>query len=172
MGEFLVANGDHAAFTRCSVPNVLHRAANAGKTALAQAVETAWPQPGAPMLALVIDWKRDPELKEVLAHPAVNSAGVSQEWIRKSRWGEILYHHYRCGWLHEASQSPELGTEFPDEPGDEPRYQNRLYVHDVGPPTTRRLPTFPVPFLLRTYERAIDSLERAMLALDPYVALR
>jgi hypothetical protein len=58
-----------------------------------------------------ISWEHDPALDFLSQNPKISAAGIPVEWLRRSRYGEILYRHYRSGWIHALDPDPELHTE-------------------------------------------------------------
>lgn len=59
-----------------------------------------------------ISWRQDPSLDFLSQSSKISSAGIPVEWLHRSRYGEILYRHYRSGWLHALDPDPELHTEY------------------------------------------------------------
>src|SRR2546429_9640782 len=118
------------------------------------------------MFADVTTWKQDPTFDALTCNPQL-TAIVDAEWLRKSLYGEILYTHYRCYWVHELFGSRKLSTlDHGHDPiairvyKNEPYYEN--VVGDTRADDHKEL-NFSTTFLLKTYRSAIASLERACL---------
>jgi hypothetical protein len=140
-GEFLCRHGGHPAFGKCAVPHLLARGAREKRKDLIQKFQ-GFMQGFAHRR--VFNWSDDPDFVEVLS--LVDAP--DREWLQRSRYGELLYREYRCGWLHEF-QSPTLAPDYGE--AIEPQYQNY---------SRHRRPYFPKVFLLETYQRVVASFER------------
>ncbi len=168
-GQFLATHAGHA-WGKCSHLDLLGRAskearaASAGHHPNAQELLDPVRQKGelcdtlhqvlGPLVwtPSVISWTHDPDLKTLAKHARISAAGISRDWLRRSRYGEILYRHWRSGWIHALDPDPELLTEYhlildPDHP---PHYV--LHNH-------ARVLAIPTEFILASFERALRAFE-------------
>ncbi|GEM_PF-3992717 len=158
MGEFLTAHGPRDVFGRVSAPHLLHRAIGEKKLIrLRPAIRRYLGQEGSP--GAVRTWKDDPTLAIILADKDIGPK--CEEWVKKSRYGEVLYHELRCTWLHEFRKSDVVADPY-DHEADAPRYQNFTSMLD-GKPYWRQRLMFPVKFLTRAYGESVKSFERACI---------
>lgn len=144
LGEFLVEHGDATVFAKCSMPELLTRALADRRQTLVDALVRVPNATNPP--ATQRRWQEDPTLRDLLATSAIAGA-VDPDWVRRSRYGEILYKKFRCSWVHEFD-GPGTGPPLFDVSPDEPRYDNRNGEREL---------IFPLSFLLKTYETAIES---------------
>ena len=158
MGEFLVEHGSSEVLARVSAPNLLYRAIGKEPT-LVPVIRRYLGQEGS--RGSVRTWEHDPKFSEIADDPDVGAGRV--EWIRKSRYGEVLYRELRCMWLHELRGSNVLAEPY-DLEADAPRYQNLVTLDGKRTVKTEQRLMFPVPFLTRTYAAAVASFQRACIA--------
>jgi hypothetical protein len=128
-GKFLARHAGPA-WGKCSHGNLLKRAAEEARTAKSRHRPRAGGLPDpirqeteldrilhrllGPLLwsPAVISWKDDPDLLILLQQEQTAAGGITADWLRRSRYGEILYRHYRSGWIHALDPHPELHTEY------------------------------------------------------------
>jgi hypothetical protein len=153
MGRFLVEHADANVFGRCSMPDLFKRAAGeASANDLVAALSTL---PGSrTQPAMQRRWQDDPTLDAVVTHLAKANVKGDADWVRRSRYGEILYKEFRCSWVHEFD-GPGTTQPLFQVAADEPRYDNWSVRSERG--GTRRQLVFPLPFLLRTYADVLSS---------------
>ncbi len=150
MACFLIEHGDAAVFGRCSIPDLFRRAAQEPeREALISALRQL---PGAiNPPASMRSWTDDPGLATIAVQPAIVSAiekaHLDVDWLRKSRYGEILYKEFRCNWIHKFDGPGTRPALFQATEG-EPRYDNI---------DNDRAVVFPLEFLKRTYEAVLSS---------------
>jgi hypothetical protein len=143
--EFLVLHGDPQVFCKVSAPDLVHRAHKESSP-----VEPFVRRYLALPYGRVRHWEDDPDVATVLANPTV-MAVVASRWVEKSRYAEILYSAYRCGWVHEFNPKPSTSPAYNDERG-RPRYQN--YLEGV-----RQRLVLPVDYLIDVFENCITGFE-------------
>jgi len=99
-----------------------------------------------------ISWQEDPSLDFLSQSSKISAAGIPVEWLRRSRYGEILYRHYRSAWLHALDPDPELHTEYHRiwDPEHSPYY----LWHNSG-----RAFAIPTEFILHGLETALKAFE-------------
>jgi hypothetical protein len=169
MAEFLLGHGDSRIFAKCSAPNLLARAALEKKT-LVPLIDKYLHNEGPP--GSVRFWHHDPDHAQVV-HDLKGMRDADPKWLRRSRYGELLYREYRCMWLHQFQPSPGLADAYAqDEP--EPRYQNKLVVEEADAESMRhsgrvgfkrvQLPMFSRAFMLKTYETVVEAFAKECLA--------
>jgi len=149
-GTFLVTHADPNIWGRCSRLALL-RSSPKGlcddkKTILRAEVEKTYPSKH-PDPAEVFGWQDDPEYSELAANAELKKVDCDR-WLRKSRYGEILYSHYRCGWLHALNPDSAILTESAH--GDEPHYCSH---------NSQRAFVIPTKFVVRTLKEAICSFQ-------------
>lgn len=163
MGEFLHACGGSDIFSRCSHGDLLRRARpdhhylEALSTVLAED----------PKCWQLRHWQDDPEFQTLKSNVDLKAAGLTEEWLRESRFGEVIYRDLRSAWVHELQAASHLssGTWKPErtEPWYDNRYEQRTesddYYHE------RRL-VLPLAFLITTLERAVQNFEEACAVAD------
>ena len=170
-GEFLARNANPA-WSKCSYLNMMERArteALAAKQghkpkprelsnpkqqeAILDTVLGKVLPPDVRVPYAVIGWESDPTLSDLSAHREIIEAGISEEWLRRSRYGEILYRHHRCGWIHALDPGRELATDVVLKLGaDYPPH----YIDTNG---TRKL-AIPPEYILASLEQAITNFEK------------
>jgi hypothetical protein len=169
LGEFLARHGG-AAWSQCSHLNLMRRAkAEATKVSLGRrpkSGELADPilqktqisailQKKLPPLVCTpayITWDYDLSFESLSHDVEMLAAKVPAEWLRRSRYGEILYRHYRNGWIHAFN--PDLELHVDDhmivDPDHSPHYLWR---------NNRRVLTIPTEFILVSFDRALTQFE-------------
>lgn len=157
LGEFLEKSANAPIWMRCSHVNLLGRASGeiAPKNKLTQNQYKVLCHELDSLLAPIVkipyavfDWRQDPDLSILVSNAEIQGAGISSKWLRLSRYGEILYRHHRCGWLHALNPDPELLTEIQDRTQKEPHY--RTLNEKVGL-------IIPTEFILQTLKDAVSS---------------
>jgi hypothetical protein len=89
---------------------------------------------------------------------------VPAEWLRRSRYGEILHRHYRSGWIHAFDPDPELHVD--DHLILDPEHSPHYLVRNG-----RRVLTIPSEFILVSFKRALKQFE-AEIPDDAQILLR
>ena len=149
---FLLEHGDAEIFGRCSIPSLWSRAArdkNADSIVRALS-QSRWTRSRRGTLRR---WQEDPLFQEVASDPAIRKSGIDTDWIRLSRYGEILYSEFRCSWVHEFD-GPMTEAIF-QVADDEPRYQTWAKIPSSDKSSHELV--FPLAFLVRTYAAVLDS---------------
>jgi hypothetical protein len=169
LGDFLASHAGPP-WSKCSHLNLMKRASDESKAAGRghHSRSTELPDPARQEKELfqilqkilgpavwtpqVISWMHDADLDLLLQHPDISVAGIPGDWLRRSRYGEMLYRHYRSGWLHALNPDPELETEFHFilGPDHEPHYFLR---------NTTRAFAIPTEFILASFEPALRAFE-------------
>lgn len=156
-GEFLrIHGGEH--FDRVAVPDLRERARKS--PALLRALDRIGGTDRHD--SHVRTWQEDVPLARLIEVVREDGLAVDEAWARRSLYGEILYKHYRCVWVHEFEGSDEISNH-----GVSPRMTEPHYLNMLGPPDYNgnreswRRPVFTDVFLLEAYNHAIESLERA-----------
>lgn len=95
---------------------------------------------------------------------------AEDESFSRHTYGSILYENYRNVWVHRGGGPGGSQSILDGLRDDEPFYENWIAE---GGTETKRVLMLPINLLLRTYECAIESLERACIAeqKDPEVGL-
>jgi hypothetical protein len=99
-----------------------------------------------------ISWEYDPGLDFLSQNPKISAAGIPAEWLRRSRYGEILYRQYRSAWIHALDPDPELYTE--DHRILDPMHSPHYMWHNSG-----CVFAIPTEFILYSFERALRAFE-------------
>lgn len=153
--RFLCTFGDAAIFDRVCGPDLRRRAHEKNMSALVEAARKACKDDD--LDDLVRTWRDEPSVSELLVHNEIVASGASEEFLRKSTYGEVLYREFRCAWAHELREGDLSTRAFSsDKRYDEPHYENWI---ERGPFETTRIPVFPRVFLLGTLRRIIDGFE-------------
>ena len=155
-GEFLRLHGG-AYFDMVAVPDLCERAKKAPE--LLRAIERV---AGTVDLTDVRKGDGDVSLSTLTRAAYEDGFAIDEAWARRSLYGEILYTRYRCQWIHEFEGSPELEHDSPVPQLVEPHYMPTSGPADrKGKRREWLRPVFTAEFLLRTYEAAIESFEKA-----------
>jgi hypothetical protein len=101
-----------------------------------------------------ISWQHDPSFDFLSQSSKISAAGIPVEWLRRSRYGEILYRHYRSGWIHALDPDPELHTEF-HHILDREHSPHSLWHNNA------RVFAIPTEFILRSLEAALKAFKAA-----------
>ena len=165
MNRFLANHGDTAIWSRVAIPHFLRDGSIA--PAFLERVSKlplVWTEP-----ARQRKYSHDGLLAELRGQLAPITS-VEDECLCKHTYGSILYRKYRCVWIHRGGGpggSKPIWGELRD---DKPYYENWSDEAERG---TKRVLVLPINLLLRTYECAIESFERACVAeqRDPEVGL-
>ncbi|MCL5045022.1 MAG: hypothetical protein M1336_07025 [Deltaproteobacteria bacterium] len=98
MAEFLATHARPEIWNRCSHTDLLERAASLAPEALQrlQAVLTQTSGPDKAMPERILSWQDDPDFATLTRNAALQAAGVPEKFLANSRYGAILYRHYRC----------------------------------------------------------------------------
>ncbi|MCL4527539.1 MAG: hypothetical protein M1492_14060 [Gammaproteobacteria bacterium] len=142
LGEFLVTHADPNIWGRCSRLALL-RSLPKGTTDIETISPSIHHDP-----AEVFTWRDDPKYSDLVLNDDLSKA-VDGRRLRKSRYGEILYSHYRCGWLHALNPDSEILTE------GELRYEPHYCCHNGQCKFV-----IPTKFVMRTFEAAICSFQK------------
>lgn len=129
LGEFLARHGDSAIWTKCSHVDLLRRATREesstmikkrrGKIYLADrarqsgVLDSVLRKVLAPSVFVptgVLRWYQDPSFDFLSAYPDIQAAGISPDWLRRSRYGEMIYCHHRSAWVHALEPRPGVGN--------------------------------------------------------------
>jgi hypothetical protein len=112
-------------------------------------------------------WSDDFGIDEIRKHLAPVTL-AEDECLCRHTYSSILYRMYRNVWIHRGGGPGSSQPIWTGLREDEPYYDN--YAVGSG---TRRVLVLPIGLLIKTYEQAIDSLERACVAeqKDPAVGL-
>jgi len=111
---------------------------------------------------VVLSWEQDLDLEAISQAPEITTSGVPLSWLQASRYGEIFYRYHRNAWVHALDPDPKLQVELyhvlgPDRPPH--------YLHHDG----KRKLAIPEPFVLVSFERALNSFERSMAQRDEMI---
>jgi hypothetical protein len=171
LGEFLARNAGPA-WSKCSYLNLIRRAKDEAETARAghkppraglplaikQEVELnlilANKLPPLVKTPSVLPWSCDLGLDFLSQDVDIVAAGIPPAWLGRSRYGEILYRHYRCGWIHALNPDPELHTDYHHifDPEHSPHY----LLHNSS-----QVLAIPTEFILSSFEKALWGFEAA-----------
>jgi hypothetical protein len=153
-GEFLARNAGPA-WSKCSYLNLVRRAKNEAIQQEAELNQVLWER--LPPLAKTpadFPWMYDLDLDSLLQDADIAASGIPAKWLYRSRYGEILYRHYRCGWIHALNPDPELHTDY-------------HHIYDCEHPPqylTRngsRVFAIPTEFILSSFENVLNLFEAA-----------
>jgi hypothetical protein len=120
----------------------------------------------------------DPMFDDFMAHREIVPLKLDRRWERGSamyggverfRFGEVLYKEYRCHWVHRMYASSALGPSDMDDRIGWADLRNRVRYHNISTIRGDRLiphrrPIFSIPWLLATYDAALDAFEARCLA--------
>lgn len=111
-----------------------------------------------------ITWCHDLSFESLSKDAETLAANVPAEWLRRSRYGEIIYRHYRSGWIHALDPDPELHVDdhIIVDPDHSPHYLWRNH---------RRVLTIPTEFILVSFCGALTHFE-AEIPGDAQILLR
>jgi hypothetical protein len=101
----------------------------------------------------VIPWTHDPDLEALLQDLEISAAAIPGDWLRRSCYGEILYRHYKSGWIHALDPDSELHTEN-HAVLDRREHPPHHIWHDGKPAFA-----IPTEFILVSFERALERFE-------------
>ena len=166
MGEFLVTHADADIFSRVSGPRLRARAAKLlSPDAIALIRKLVGTQETTGTVRHYFD---DLPLDSLATNPQLTQLGATRDWLLPSRFGEILYKDYRCGWVHDLRHPEELAYGDLGIGRSTPVYENMSVMREGQWRKTHRI-FFPTVFLLDTYARAVESFERDCLRdrIDP-----
>ncbi|MCA2977369.1 MAG: hypothetical protein INH37_03710 [Myxococcaceae bacterium] len=160
MGEFLVAHADPVVFQRVSSPDLMERAKKhdpALAAALSRHVNLLSSD------SLVRHWRDDPTLDALTLACAAAGLSLPDNFLRDSRYGELLYRKYRNNWVHELDGHPEMGSRAFSDRTNEPHYSNvlRTKAPPIGQVDKRLVMT--IEYLQRVYTDVVASFERQCL---------
>jgi hypothetical protein len=169
LGEFL-AHHAGPAWSKCSYLNLMQRASAEVKAAIQgchpKAAELPNPvrqeselkhilhQDLASIVwtSSVISWIHDPDLEFLLQNAKISAAGIPVKWLRRSRYGEILYRHCRNGWIHALDPDRELQTKY--HLILDPEHSLHYVWHNSS-----RVLAIPTEFILASFELALRAFE-------------
>lgn len=89
LARFLLTHANADLFARCSMPD-LHRRAAAHPNSTAYTAALTHIPGSYNTLATQRMWRDDPTLDSLVSHPAVVAANIDRDWLRRSRYGELL----------------------------------------------------------------------------------
>lgn len=156
--EFLAAHADAAIWTKCSHTDLRERAKvklNPQQQAALQKCLSGIPSEDATRDASVLSWTIDLDFVALRDDSLLNSVGVPSKFLQESRYGAILYRHYRNAWVHDLTPDEGLSTDGPIPATllPEPHYAARNHVRGL---------VIPQPFILSTLEKAFDGFEQSV----------
>lgn len=160
MYEFLIVHGRRDIFEQVSGPDLRRRALKKGQMGWIHVFRKLYADDD--FDTLVRRWARDLPLAALVRDAGVAGSGMTEEWIRQSTYGEMLYTQFRCAWVHELAAGEIESRPFlwPGCEGiDEPHYANSIR----GPFHVNRYLVFPKQLLLTTLSVGIERFERSCL---------
>jgi hypothetical protein len=189
---------DNPNWARCSLPDLLRRAQRndpVGVGGLAAPIQSLFRSPS--LDGIVREWEEDPFVKELLNTSALSTVAQHvrwdkntpslEQWLNRSRFGEMLYRYFRKGYLHTLGPNRSMVvTEEDREFNDPPNYENISSIVEItdevvrpfgqgadgGEPTgqigrrtryarhTRKTPRVQFDFLLKALRNGIDGFEK------------